>query len=273
MSEALAAIFPATTLQTCIVHLIRHSLDYTTWKERKLLAAALRPIYTAPSAETRRRGAGRVSSVGPWGSRFPTVVAAWRRAWTHVIPFFAFPPEVRRVIYTTNAPRERPRAAPEDHQNARSFPDRRGRDETALAGAAKHHAALDACRSKPWREAMIGIRRALPRSVSPPSQHRMSAPRMDAAVAVDAKNAPTATWKTAQRRGFPQRPHASSTGRQRKKKEQERSTRLTHKIPEHSHRQRLVSVLLVHRGCRRASHADQSNGPAPLRPPFTPFLL
>ena len=101
MSEALAAIFPATTLQTCIVHLIRHSLDYTTWKERKLVAAALRPIYTAPSAET---AAAALESFerGPWGARFPTVVAAWRRAWTHVIPFFAFPPEVRRVIYTTN---------------------------------------------------------------------------------------------------------------------------------------------------------------------------
>ena len=101
MSEALAAVFPATTLQTCIVHLIRHSLDYTTWKERKHVAAALRPIYTAPSAEAA--GAALDSfERGPWGARFPTVVAAWRRAWTHVIPFFAFPPEVRRVIYTTN---------------------------------------------------------------------------------------------------------------------------------------------------------------------------
>jgi putative transposase len=101
MSEALAAIFPTTTLQTCIVHLIRHSLDYTTWKERKLVAAALRPIYTAPSADVAAAALDSFER-GPWGARFPTVVAAWRRAWTHVIPFFAFPPEVRRVIYTTN---------------------------------------------------------------------------------------------------------------------------------------------------------------------------
>jgi len=101
MSEALAAIFPATTLQTCIVHLIRHSLDYTTWKERKLVAVALRPIYTAPSADVAAAALDSFER-GPWGARFPTVVAAWRRAWTHVIPFFAFPPEVRRVIYTTN---------------------------------------------------------------------------------------------------------------------------------------------------------------------------
>jgi putative transposase len=102
MSEALAAVFPATTLQTCIVHLIRQSLDFANWKERKPLAAALRAIYTAPSAE----GAGAALDVferGPWGTRFPTVVASWRRVWTHVTPFFAFPPEIRRVIYTTNA--------------------------------------------------------------------------------------------------------------------------------------------------------------------------
>jgi len=102
MSEALASIFPATTLQTCIVHLLRHSLDYAGWKERKGLAAALRPIYTAPSADAAGAALDRFEQ-SAWGARFPTVVASWRRAWTHVIPFFAFPPEVRRVIYTTNA--------------------------------------------------------------------------------------------------------------------------------------------------------------------------
>jgi transposase-like protein len=102
MSEALAAVFPATTLQTCIVHLLRHSLDFVNWKERKLLAAALRPIYTAASADAATAALDDFAS-GPWGRRFPTVVASWRRAWTHVIPFFAFPPDVRRVIYTTNA--------------------------------------------------------------------------------------------------------------------------------------------------------------------------
>ena len=94
---------PATTLQTCIVHLIRNSLDFANWKERKPLAAALRPIYTAPSAEAAQRGARRLRARPVGRASFPTVVASWRRAWTHVIPFFAFPPEVRRVIYTTNA--------------------------------------------------------------------------------------------------------------------------------------------------------------------------
>jgi putative transposase len=102
MPEALGAVYPATTLQTCIVHLIRNSLDYASWKDRKLLAAAIKPIYTAPSAEAAQAELAAFEQ-GPWGQRFPTVVAAWRRAWDRVIPFFAFPPAVRRVIYTTNA--------------------------------------------------------------------------------------------------------------------------------------------------------------------------
>jgi transposase-like protein len=102
MSEALAAVFPDTTLQTCIVHLIRSSLDFANWKERKPMATALRVIYTAASAEAASAALDDFER-GPWGRKFPTVVASWRRAWTHVIPFFAFPPDVRRLIYTTNA--------------------------------------------------------------------------------------------------------------------------------------------------------------------------
>ena len=102
IAEALGAVFPSTTLQTCIVHLIRNSLDYASWKDRKLLAAALKPIYTAPSAEAAAQALDDFEA-SPWGQRFPTVVASWRRAWDRVIPFFAFPPAVRKLIYTTNA--------------------------------------------------------------------------------------------------------------------------------------------------------------------------
>jgi len=102
MPEALAAVFPATTLQTCIVHLIRNSLDYASWKDRKALAVAIKPIYTAASAEAAQAELEAFAQ-GPWGKKFPTVVAAWRRAWDRVIPFFAFPPPIRQVIYTTNA--------------------------------------------------------------------------------------------------------------------------------------------------------------------------
>jgi putative transposase len=100
--EALGAVFPATTHQTCIVHLIRNSLDYASWKDRKVLAQAIRPIYTAPSAEAALAELDAFAD-GDWGRKYPTVVAAWRRAWDSVIPFFAFPPAIRKVIYTTNA--------------------------------------------------------------------------------------------------------------------------------------------------------------------------
>lgn len=102
MPEALSVVFPATTLQTCIVHLIRNSLAYASWKERKELAKALRPIYAAVNAESAQAALDAFEA-GVWGKKFPTVVAAWRSAWSHVIPFFAFPPDIRRVLYTTNA--------------------------------------------------------------------------------------------------------------------------------------------------------------------------
>jgi putative transposase len=100
MPQALGAVFPATMLQTCVV--IRNSLKFASWKDRKALAGAIQPIYTAVSAEAAQSELDAFEA-GPWGQKFPTVVSAWRRTWDKVIPFFAFPPEVRRVIYTTNA--------------------------------------------------------------------------------------------------------------------------------------------------------------------------
>lgn len=91
MPEALGALFPATTLQTRILHLIRNSQDYASWKDRKLLAAAFRPIYTAANAEAALAELDAFEQ-GPCGKKFPTVVASWRRAWNHVILLFAFPP-------------------------------------------------------------------------------------------------------------------------------------------------------------------------------------
>ncbi|WP_312320420.1 IS256 family transposase [Stenotrophomonas sp.] len=102
MPEALEAVYPETTLQTCIVHLIRNSLDFAGWKDRKLLAAALKPIYQAASAEAAERELAAFEA-SPLGQRHATVVAAWRRAWDRVIPFFVFPPAIRKFIYTTNA--------------------------------------------------------------------------------------------------------------------------------------------------------------------------
>ncbi|MCW0161132.1 IS256 family transposase [Burkholderia pseudomallei] len=102
LTEAIGAAYPRTTVQTCIVHLIRNSLDYASYKDRKALAAALRPIYAATSEEGARQALQEFAD-GPWGAKYPTIVQSWQRAWEHVIPFFVFPPEIRRVVYTTNA--------------------------------------------------------------------------------------------------------------------------------------------------------------------------
>jgi len=100
--EAIEAVYPDAQIQTCIVHLIRNSLKLASWKDRKGLAAALKPIYQATTAEVAAC-ALQVFSESNWGLQFPTVATMWRRQWEQVIPFFAYPPEVRKIIYTTNA--------------------------------------------------------------------------------------------------------------------------------------------------------------------------
>ena len=102
LADAINTAYPKTTVQTCFVHLIRNSLDYAGWKDRKLVAQALRPIYTAVSEEAARDALQAFAS-GPWGIKHPSIVQSWTRAWEHVTPFFVFPPDIRRVIYTTNA--------------------------------------------------------------------------------------------------------------------------------------------------------------------------
>ena len=99
--EAIEAIYPATTVQTCIVHLIRHSLKYVPRREREQVARDLKPIYTAADADAAQAELERFDE--QWGQRFPVITQAWLSAWEYVTPFLAFPPEVRRVIYTTNA--------------------------------------------------------------------------------------------------------------------------------------------------------------------------
>ncbi|SOZ93761.1 hypothetical protein CBM2622_U60001 [Cupriavidus taiwanensis] len=101
MEQALAAVFPNTTLQTCIVHLIRNSLEYANWKERRAVAAALKPVYTAPTVEAALAELAAFEN-GEWGRRYAPIGASWRRAWDQVIPFFTFPPAIRKIIYTTD---------------------------------------------------------------------------------------------------------------------------------------------------------------------------
>jgi transposase-like protein len=99
--EAITAAFPDALVQTCIVHLVRHSMNFCSWKDRKAVAAALRPIYEAATADLAADQLDRFEE--QWGAKYPSIAPAWRRAWGEVIPFFAFPLSVRKVIYTTNA--------------------------------------------------------------------------------------------------------------------------------------------------------------------------
>ena len=113
--EAIEAIFPKTTVQTCVVHLLRHSLKYVPRREQADVARDLKPIYTAVDADQAQLELERFDE--KWGARFPVITQAWLNAWEYVTPFLAFPPEVRRVIYTTD----------ESVNRARSNSDRSGR--------------------------------------------------------------------------------------------------------------------------------------------------
>ncbi len=98
--QAIETVYPKTTVQLCIVHLVRASLNYVNWKERKAVAADLRSIYRAATAEEAERLLEQFAA--KWDGKYPTIAALWRRNWLGVIPFFQFPAEIRRIIYTTN---------------------------------------------------------------------------------------------------------------------------------------------------------------------------
>ena len=99
--EAIEAAYPKTAVQLCIVHMVRNSLNYVSWKLRKVVAAELRSIYTAATeneAQTRLQ-----EFDDKWGADYSTIVKSWGTNWARITPFFEYPPEIRRVIYTTNA--------------------------------------------------------------------------------------------------------------------------------------------------------------------------
>ncbi len=99
--DAINAAFPDTTVQTCIVHLVRHSLNFCGWKDRKAVAKSLKRIYQAVDDAEAAKALDDFDA--EWGKKYPSIAPSWRRAWQEVIPFFAFPPDVRKIIYTTNA--------------------------------------------------------------------------------------------------------------------------------------------------------------------------
>lgn len=100
--DAITAVFPQTQIHHCMVHLVRGSLSYVNWKDRKAVAAELRGIYRAPT-EAAAQAALTAFAEGPWGERYPPIALMWQRHWDHIRPVFAYPPTIRRLLYTTNA--------------------------------------------------------------------------------------------------------------------------------------------------------------------------
>jgi transposase-like protein len=100
--EAITTVFPQAQVHHCVVHLVRSSLSYVNWKDRKAVAAALRAIYRAPT-EDAAIAALTAFETSPWGTRYAPIGTMWRRHWDHVRPVFAYPPEIRKLLYTTNA--------------------------------------------------------------------------------------------------------------------------------------------------------------------------
>jgi len=125
-AEAINSVFPKAMVQTCIVHLIRNSLSFVSWKDRKAILPSIKAIYHAENADAALLRLEDFEA--EWGKRYPAIGAAWRRAWEHVIPFFAFAPDIRKMIYTTNAVEALNRSLRKIIKTRGSFPN----DEAAM---------------------------------------------------------------------------------------------------------------------------------------------
>jgi putative transposase len=126
LPEAIEAVFPKTQVQLCIVHLVRHSLKYVGWKQRKEVGEDLKKIYQASTEQEAEKALDEFAE--KWDSKFPTISQTWRRNWMRVIPFFGHPPEIRKIIYTTNTIESINMSLRKVTKNRGSFPN----DEAAL---------------------------------------------------------------------------------------------------------------------------------------------
>ena len=120
LREAIAAAFPETTIQTGILHLIRHSMNVCSWKDRTAVAADLRPIYEAPPAEEAARQLDAFQ--GKWAGKYPSIAPVWRRTWAEVAPFHAFCAAIRKIIHATNAVKSLTRMLRKTLKTKGSFP-------------------------------------------------------------------------------------------------------------------------------------------------------
>ncbi len=147
--QAIESVFPQAQVQTCIVHLIRASLNYVSWKERKTVAADLKPIYKAPTAEAAQEALDEFRAKWP---KHQVVADVWTRNWERVIPFFQFPEDIRKIIYTTNAVESLHMSLRKVTKNRGSFPNEEAAFKLlylALRNVSKKWSTVQG-----WREAM-----------------------------------------------------------------------------------------------------------------------
>jgi len=157
--DAIAAVFPQAWVQTCIVHQIRASLRYVNYKDRRQVAAALKPVYTAANADDAQLELERFDQA--WGERYPMIADAWRRDWEHITPFLALPDELRRVVYTTNTIEAMHRHEMVDDANSQRLSERlksprHQRDYYVRQWARKAYCPCPPCRGMPGSAARAG---------------------------------------------------------------------------------------------------------------------
>ena len=154
LPEAIEAVFPKAWVQTCIVHLIRSSLRYVNYRDRKKVASALRPIYTAANADEALIELERFDA--EWGAAYPMIPASWREHWPHVTPFLALPGELRRAVYTTNTIEALHRQIRKAIKTRGHFPDEQS--ATKLIYLALMRAEAKWQRNRAWTAARAGLK-------------------------------------------------------------------------------------------------------------------
>jgi putative transposase len=152
--DAIEATFPHTWVQTCIVHLIRSSLRYVNYRDRKKVASALRPIYTAPNAEAALDELDAFEQ--EWGQAYPPTVAAWKTSWEHVTPFLALPEDLRRAVYTTNTIEGLHRQVRKAIKTRGHFPDEQAATKLIYLALIKADAKWQ--RNRAWTSARAGLK-------------------------------------------------------------------------------------------------------------------
>jgi putative transposase len=152
--EAIEAVFPQAWVQTCIVHQIRAGMRYVSYKDRKKVATALRPIYTAANADDAWPALGRFDE--QWGAKYPMIAASWRQKWEHIIPFLSLPADLRKAVYTTNSIENLNRQIRKTIKTRGSFPDEQA--ATKLIYLAIHKAQRSWEKAYNWPAAIRALK-------------------------------------------------------------------------------------------------------------------